>query len=149
METKTIKKTIVINAPKESVWNVLLEDQYNRQWYAEFSVGTHAVTDWHQGSKVVFINETEGGIVGRIIENKPYEVLSIEYDGMVSKDGVEDLDSKVAQEMKGIKEIYLLSPEDGSIRLDVSCDMGVDYFEHMSLAWDKAMQKIKELSEKI
>lgn len=45
---KTIKKTIDIHASGEQVWKVLIEDQYNRKWFAEFGEGSHAVGDWNQ-----------------------------------------------------------------------------------------------------
>lgn len=80
---KTIKKTIDIHASKKNVWKVLTEDRYNRIWFAEFMEGTHAVTDWKVNSKVVFKDERGRGLIGKIAANKPQELLSIEYTGIL------------------------------------------------------------------
>jgi uncharacterized protein YndB with AHSA1/START domain len=146
METMLIKKTIDIHAPKEKIWNVLLDDHYSRQWYAEFSEGTYAVTDWNEGSKVIFQDESKSGIVGTIISKKPGEELVIEYNGMIYN-GVENFESDDAKAVKGFRECYWLTESDGAIRLDIQSDMGSDYFEMMSAAWDKALAKIKAFAE--
>lgn len=51
---RTIEKSIKINAPKEKVWEVLVNNDLNQTWYAVFSEGTFAETDWKIGSKVIF-----------------------------------------------------------------------------------------------
>ena len=145
MKTKTIKKSLEISAPKENVWDVLINDKFTRAWYAVFSQGTHAETDWKVGSKATFTDDSHSGLIGKIIENKPNEILSIEYEGMVV-DGLEDYDSEIARSIKGGREIYQLSGNNSSTHLSISCDMSEDYFESMSLAWDKALLKISELA---
>ncbi|MBC7888409.1 MAG: SRPBCC domain-containing protein [Ferruginibacter sp.] len=147
MKHKTIKKSIEINAPKEKVWEVLLDDKFTRIWYAEFSEGSHAETDWKIGSKALFTDNSKTGIVGKIIENKPSELISIGYEGIVGADGIEDYESDKAMEVKGSYETYTLSQNDeGKTLLSISCDMAENYFDTMSLAWDKALLKIKTLS---
>ena len=146
MEKMLIKKSIDINASREKIWNVLMDDHYTRQWYAEFSPGTHAVTDWNVGSKVIFQDNSNSGIIGVIISNKPAEGIIIEYNGAINN-GAEDYESDDAKAMNGFREGYWLSNNDGTIRLDIEVDMGSDYFEMMSVAWDKALAKIKDFSE--
>jgi uncharacterized protein YndB with AHSA1/START domain len=143
---KTIKKSINISAPKEKVWDILLNDKFNRIWYAEFSEGTHAETDWKVGSKVVFKDNRQSGMIGKIIENKPDEALSIEYQGILNA-GSEDYESAGAKQMKGGRETYQLSEKEGITKVSIESGMTEEYFDSMSLAWDKALQKIKELSE--
>ena len=144
---QTIKKTVEIQAPKEKVWDVLLNDIFTRIWYAEFSEGTHVNTDWKLGSKAVFIDTSGSGIVGRVMANKSYEILSIEFEGVVTQ-GKEDYDSLGAQQVKGAHETYILTETEGHIQLSIESDMSEDYVEMMSAAWDRALQKIKDLSEK-
>lgn len=143
---KTIKKSIAIHASKEKVWEVLLNDEFTRQWYAEFSEGSHATTDWTIGSKALFTDNSGDGIVGKIVENKKSELLSIEYLGALEK-GKEEYESEMAKAVKGGMEIYKLSEINGVTDLTISCDMSEDYYEFMSLKWDKALQKIKSFSE--
>lgn len=146
MEMQTIKREIDINASKEKVWNVLLDDTFTRAWYKEFSEGTHVETDWEVGSKAVFTDNTGDGLISSVIANKPAELLSMQFEGMV-KNGVEDYESAGAKALKGGFETYRLSERNGVTHLAITSDTGADYFEFMAAAWDKALQKIKELSE--
>lgn len=146
MEKQIIKKSIEINAPKEKVWDVLLNDQFIRIWYSAFGDGVKAETDWNLGSKAVFTDNSKSGMVGKIIAKKPGEILSVEYQGVVV-DGVEDYDSDDAMNVKGGLETYELTEKDGVTKLAISCDMSEEYFEMMSEAWENALQKIKELAE--
>lgn len=146
MESQRIKKSIEINAPKEKVWDVLLQDKFTRVWYAEFSEGSHAETDWKVGSKVVFTDSSESGLVGKVMVNKPHEIISVEYQGLVMA-GKEDYESDDAKAVKGGRETYQLSEKDGVTRVSIEADMSAEYFESMSVAWDKALLKIKTLSE--
>ena len=142
---KTIQKTKMINAPKDKVWNVLLEDTYNRIWMSEFMEGSHAQTDWIVGHKVRFLDNDNNGLLGRIVTKQPYDAIEVEYEGAVAN-GEDDLDSEMAQAMKGARENYYLSEENGVTTLKIESEMGDDYFDMMSAAWDKALEKIEELS---
>lgn len=145
-ENQTIKKSIKISAPKEKVWEVLLLDEFTRIWYAEFSEGSHAETDWQVGSKAVFTDNSGSGLLGKVIVNQPNEIISVEYQGLVQA-GMEDYESEDAQAVKGTRETYHLSEKDGATQVAIEADMAAEYYEMMSAAWDKALQKIKMLSE--
>jgi len=100
MATQKNEKSIVINASKRNIWEVLTEDQYTRNWYAEFCTGSHAETDWQVGSKAIFKDASGSEMVTKITENKPCEKLSLEYLGLLIN-GVEDCDSGKANKYKG------------------------------------------------
>jgi uncharacterized protein YndB with AHSA1/START domain len=146
MNKVIIQKSIDINAPAEQVWKVLTEDSLNRQWFAEFSEGTYADTDWKQGSKAVFVDATKCGIIGHIEETTAPEKLVVVYDGQVVN-GEEDFTSEVAQQIKGGKESYYLAHNNGTTQLKIEQDSSDEYYDMMSGMWDKALQKIKKLSE--
>src|SRR5215813_6310051 len=67
-----------INAPKEKVWRVMLEDPTYRQWTSVFHEGSYALTDWAVGSKALFLIPEGDGMVRRIVAHRPKEFLSIE-----------------------------------------------------------------------
>lgn len=145
---KTIKKTIDIHASKKNVWKVLTEDRYNRIWFAEFMEGTHAVTDWKVNSKVVFKDERGRGLIGKIAANKPQELLSIEYTGILLNHK-EDYESADALATKGGREIYELSGNENVTHLSILGDLPEELFNSMSDAWDKAQDKLKITAEEI
>lgn len=144
---QTIRKSIDIQAPREKVWEVLFNDKYTRIWYAEFSEGTYAQTDWQPGSKAVFRDKSGFGMVGRIITNKLYEKLSIEFEGVFT-DGKEDYESADAHQVKGARETYILTEKEGGTQVSIESDMAQEHFESMSASWERALLKVKELSEK-
>ncbi|MDQ3109607.1 MAG: SRPBCC domain-containing protein [Bacteroidota bacterium] len=143
---KTITKSIFINAPESKVWEVLTADEYTRQWYSVFSPGSHAQTDWEVGSKVVFSDNSGGGMIAKVMENKPGEILSLQYTGILA-DGKEDYTSAEAAKYAGGKESYLLFESNEGTQLDISSDMSEEMFETMSQSWEKALEKLKALAE--
>ncbi|MBC7903033.1 MAG: SRPBCC domain-containing protein [Gemmatimonadaceae bacterium] len=143
---KMIKKTIDIAAGADKIWPVLTEDQFNQQWFAEFSNGTKAESDWKQGSRIEFKDESGSGIGGKIEQLVPNEYLSIGYDSIL-KDGKPDTDSPWADAVVGMHENYRLTSKGGNTELYIESDMDEENFDKMSASWDRALAKIKTLAE--
>ena len=116
---QTLHYTITINAPREKVWNVMLDDATYREWTSVFHPGSYYKGSWDKGSKILFIGpdpETgkEGGMVARIKENRLHEYVSIEQYGEI-QDGVE----KPWGEGVLIYENYTFTDKDGSTEVAV------------------------------
>jgi hypothetical protein len=146
MANKEIKSSIKIHAPKERVWDVLLKDEYTRQWYAEFGEGTKAETDWKVGSHAFFTDDSECGLISRVVVNKPNEELLLRYEGIMVN-GVADYTSPEAKQTEGGYESYKLSEKDGITLLESSAMMSEEMYDMMKGAWERASNKIKELAE--
>ena len=138
--------SIKIKAPKERVWSVLLDDETYRSWTSVFSPGSHAVTDWKEGSKALFLDGKGQGMVSEIAENKPNEYLSIKHLGIV-KDGVEELDSDAVKGWAGALENYTLKESGGTTELKIEMDSDDEFKEYFLKTWPSALEKVKELSE--
>ena len=142
----------LINAPREKVWSVLLDDATYREWTSAFMEGSYAVTDWQKGSKAIFLDSRKRGMVSKIVENVPNEFMSIEHLGMYDN-GVEDYESEHVKSWAGAKENYTLTDLAGKTHLHIYMEMDeseknkemIDMFADM---WPKALTKVKELSEK-
>jgi hypothetical protein len=143
--------SIVINAPKEKVWDTMLEDTTYRQWTEAFNAGSYYKGDWEEGSKILFLGPSEdgseGGMVSRIKENRKYEFLSIEHLGIL-KDGVEDTTSDEAKKWAPAYENYTFIEKDGATELQVDMDILSENKAMFEDMWPKALEKLKELSEK-
>ena len=143
--------SIVIKAPKEKVWDTMLNEGTYRVWTEIFMPGSHYVGDWNKGSKIHFLAPGESGkmagMVGRIKENRQYEYVSIEHLGIV-EEGKEDTSSEVAQAWAGVLENYTLKEKNGTTEVLVDMDMEDEYKQMMQDMWPKALQKLKELAEK-
>lgn len=142
-----LRFSIFINAPREKVWKVMLEDATYRQWTEAFGPGSHYVGDWQRGSKILFLGPGDGGgMIGRIAENKPFEFISIEYLGIV-ENGREDTSSAASKDWAGAHEDYTLEPRDGGTQLDIEVDTLDEFKDMFGESWPKALQKLKELAE--
>ncbi|GAA4324484.1 hypothetical protein GCM10023149_26110 [Mucilaginibacter gynuensis] len=148
MESTKVEKTITVNATPEKVWQVLLNDEYTRQWFAEFSPGTYAISDWKLGSEVIYQDGNGMGMAAKITAIEPYTYFAVEFTGVI-KDGVADYDSDDAKKFTdGSGERYRIVPvSDGVTRLDVSTNSPDEYLEMMTQMWDKALEKFKRLAE--
>ena len=146
MKFSTIKKSIVIEATRQKVWHVLVNDTFSRIWYQEFSAGAYAQTDWNINSKVIFADPTRNGLIGKIIDNRKFEALTIEFTGQLVE-GVEDYTSQTAQALKGKRESYRIKEQNGAVLLSISADLANVYAEQIEPAWERALLKIKSLSE--
>ena len=148
---KKLNFSIVINAPKEKVWDTMLEDKTYRQWTEPFAPGSHYVGDWNEGGKIHFLAPGEdgklGGMVSRIKENRQYEYISIEHLGFV-QDGKEDTESDGAMSMSGALENYTIKENDGKTEVLVDMNSNEEYADMFNGMWPKALQKLKELAEK-
>lgn len=78
--------------------------------------------------------------------NEPLRMLSVEYQGLVLG-GKEDFTSEDAVSVKGSEETCLLTDKDGQTELSVKADVMPEYFDPMSLAWERALLKVKLLAE--
>ena len=146
MGTRTITKSIDIDAPPERVWDVLLDDATYRQWTAEFMAGSYAETDWQEGSTVRFLDPSGSGLLAHIAASRHPELVDIEYDGLVA-DGKDDTESDHAREYRGFRETYQLTRTPSGTHLEISADMAEQYYDDMVAAWDRALAKVKALAE--
>ncbi|HSC38347.1 MAG TPA: SRPBCC domain-containing protein [Chitinophagaceae bacterium] len=148
MNTKTF--TITINAPREKVWSTLWEDTTYRKWTAAFAEGSWAKTDWKKGSKALFLDGKNDGMVSTIVDNKPNEFMSLKHLGIV-KNGVEDTSSAEGKEWSGALENYTLKPVNGKTELVIDFgikDIPQEMLSYFMETWPKALAKLKELAEK-
>lgn len=147
---------ITIDAPREKVWKVLWSDDSYRAWTAPFSEGSHAVvesesgdaiiTDWKKGSKVLFLDAQGMGMVSKIDDAVPNELMSFKHLGIV-KDGIEDTESEAVKGWAGAHENYYLKDVQGKTELQVELDIDEQHKEMFSDTFPKALQKVKELAE--
>lgn len=142
-----IEHKITVNAPRESVWNVLWNDATYRKWSAAFMEGSHAVSDWKEGSKILFLGPEKSGMTSVIAAKRPNEFMSFKHLGIVSE-GVEDTESEEAKKWRS-SENYTLKDLGGKTELTVNFDGNIpaEFVGYFNEAWPKALQTIKELAE--
>ena len=137
---------IKIQAPRESVWDVLWDDDTFPQWAAAFSEGSYAETDWKEGSEVRFLGPSKNGMLSKIVKCTHPEHMSIEHIGVLYDGKVETNDDE-ANKWIGARESYRLSSSGDDTELHVEVDLAEDYSKSFGKAWPKALEKVKALAE--
>jgi uncharacterized protein YndB with AHSA1/START domain len=107
----TAKKSIAIAAPAQRVWEALTDPAQ----VAQYMWGAEVVTDWKQGSSIVYRGEWEGKPYedkGRIVEIDPPRLLRTTYYSPLS--GKADLPENYAE------VVYALEPSGAGTTLTVT-----------------------------
>jgi hypothetical protein len=89
---KTLHFSIAIHAPKEKVWDIMLDPESYKVWTAEFAEGSYYEGSWEKGAKIKFLAPDGSGMTSVIADNQPYGFMSIKHLGYI-QDGVEDTES--------------------------------------------------------
>ena len=77
--------SIDIKAPREKVWKVLWEDATYRDWTSVFAEGSHAKSDWKEGSRIEFLDPGGNGMFAVIDKLVPNEFMSFKHLGQISE----------------------------------------------------------------
>lgn len=136
-----------INASPERVWKVLWDDTHYREWTSIFSEGSYAVSDWKEGSKILFLSPQGEGVVSKIAKLVPHEFMSFQHLGIV-KANEEIYDHPEAKQWTGAEENYTLKPITAGVMLTVEMDLTPEYLGYFENAWPKALDKVKEIAER-
>jgi uncharacterized protein YndB with AHSA1/START domain len=135
-----------IKASKDKVWNALWDNENYKQWTRAFSEGSHAISDWNEGSKILFLDGKGSGMYSTINKKIPGEFMSFRHIGEV-KDGVEQpLDEKTKAWSGGL-ENYSLKEADGTTELNVELDVPGDFMDYFTKTFPVALENVKKMAE--
>ena len=143
---KRLNFSIQISASKEKVWNILWEDVTYRKWTSTFSEGSYAISDWKEGSKILFLSPNGEGMFSTIAKKIPYEFMSFKHLGTV-KGGEEQPDNEETKKWSGAMENYSLDEKNGVTELTVTMDITEDHEQYFKDTFPKALESVKALAE--
>jgi len=142
---------ILIKAPVDKVYKLMLEDASYRIWTAPFNPGSYFKGSWKKGTKILFLGPdgkgNEGGMVSEIAENIPNKFVSIHHLGIL-KDGKEILNGPEVEGWGDALENYTFAPKGDSTLLNIEVDTNEEYKAMFEGMWPKALQVLKEICEK-
>ncbi len=143
---KKISFSTTIKATKEKVWAVLWNDETYKAWTSAFTQGSYAVSDWNEGSKILFLDSKGSGMYSTIAKKIPNEFMSFKHIGEV-KDNIElPLDEKT-QSWSGSMEEYTLKETDGTTELTIEMDAVESFMDYFTKTFPVAIENIKKLAE--
>lgn len=143
---KKIEFEIKIQATPWKVWQVLWFDGTYRKWTSVFSEGSRAISDWKEGSTILFVNEEGAGMFSKISESKENAVMRFTHLGMAKDFKQQEPDAETAS-WAGAEECYVLTASGEHTLLKVTMDIVEEHESYFQEAFPKALAIVKELSE--
>ncbi len=140
---KTLHFETKIDAPAQKVWQTLWDDKNYREWTTVFSEGSHAVSDWKEGSSIKFLGPSGDGMYSRIDKKIDNVQMTFRHLGTI-KEGKQIPETEWANSI----EEYILNEKDGKTTVKVSVDILESHEEYFNKTFPEALKKVKELSEK-
>lgn len=142
---KNLHFSIRIQAPRQRVWQMMLEQDGYRQWTSAFGEGSYYEGSWEQGQRIRFLGpDGSGGMFSTIAENRPFEFISIRHLGELVG-GVEDT-SKPSGWTNAL-ENYTFTTDGNATLVQVDVNTIPEFEKFMTDAWPKALLQLKELCE--
>lgn len=142
MKNNTIATaSIDINAPVSKVWDALTKPELIKEYF----FGTEAVSDWKEGSAIVFKGEWEGKSYedkGTILNIEPNKLFRYNYWSPIS--GIEDKPENY------VTITYSLSEKNNVTILSVTQENipSEKMKEHSEQNWNTVLSSLKDLLEK-
>lgn len=141
-----VNKTIDINAPVTTVWDVLTKPEYTRKWIREFGVDGEIESDWEIGSEVLWKDKSGKVLVtGNVTALEPYKRLRFTvHDAAEAFDGPQSDNDGITYTCKEHEGVTVLVVMQG--------DFGVkpeyrQYYHATVRVWDIVLPLIKSLAE--
>ena len=144
---KHIEFKVQISAPKETVWDALVNLDKYKIWAKAFSSDSQFIGDWKQGESITFFDPNLGGTKAIFEELILYKRICARHIAIWNKDGSEDVESEEARKWMGTIESYTLNEEKGKTELIIEIHTHEDYINIFNNSWPKAIKLLKELCE--
>jgi hypothetical protein len=142
-----------INAPVALVYDKMLglsDSASYREWTTVFNPTSYYEGSWEKGSKIYFAgtdeNGKKGGMVSKITENIPYELVAILHYGFLDGDN-EVTTGELVEKWAGGTEVYNFSEENGTTTVTVNIDVVTEYKDFFSNTYPKALERLKGICE--
>jgi len=139
-----LKFSVQINAPREKVWNVLWTDDTYRKWTSVFSPDSHAQSDWKEGSKIHFLDGKGNGIYSLIESKIGNTQMIFKHLGEIR----ESKEQSPSADWADSRESYFLREKEGQTELTAELDSPSNFKDYFNDVFPKALNLVKELSEK-
>ena len=146
---------VSINAPVTKVYDFMLgisSKSTYEQWTALFNPSSTYEGSWNKGDKILFVGVDEkgekGGMVSRIVENIPYRFVSTQHYGLVKADKEITAGPEVDKWANGF-ENYTFEENNETTTVTIDLDTTADFVDYMNQSYPKALDKLKELCEKM
>jgi hypothetical protein len=139
---------IVINADVQKVWNTTFYLPTYEQWTSIFDPSSTYIGNFDKGSEIKNTSkDNKGGMVGIVTENTPYDLVAIQYTGVMAN-GSYDLDENYNEVIKGVREDYTFTKlSDTQTKLHIKTVTLLEWSDFLESTWPQALEKLKSMCE--
>ncbi|MFZ5843211.1 MAG: SRPBCC family protein [Pseudomonadota bacterium] len=143
---KTLHFQQLIRAPRQKVWQRMLDDAGYRDWTSAFCEGSCFEGRWQQGARMKFLSPDGFGMDAVIAELRPQEYISIKLLGEIRAGEVEAGSTGIEQWTPAY-ETYSLRDHPDGCELTVTMDCTDAMAPTMLASWPKALARLQALAE--
>ncbi|WP_422391911.1 SRPBCC family protein [Arthrobacter sp. N1] len=144
---ENLQFSVDVHASAQRVWETMLDLDTYQEWTGAFHEGSTYEGGWNEGDTIRFLGPSDdgkrSGLLGEIVQSRPYEFVSIRYLGMIDND-VDVLEGPAV----GSHENYSFSETDGVTTLVVDLEVPEEWAADMRGMWSDAIIEIKNLVER-
>ena len=141
--TKTLTFQVDIQAPRQRVWQTMLDAEGYRAWTAAFCEGSTFEGSWDAGAAIRFLAPSGDGMIAEIAEHRPAEWVSIRHLGMIEKGVADTTSDKVRAWAPAYENYHFQALPGNGCRVTVTLDTLPDYEAYMLDAYPKALALLK------
>lgn len=141
--TKTLTFQVDIQAPRQRVWQTMLDADGYRAWTAAFCEGSTFEGSWDAGAAIRFLAPSGDGMIAEIAEHRPAEWVSIRHLGMIEKGVADTTSDKVRAWAPAYENYHFQALPGNGCRVTVTLDTLPDYEAYMLDAYPKALALLK------
>lgn len=142
----TISFSAKINAPRDTVWFVLTDKAFYRNWGLQGEPGSYIIGDWREGEEMRFVNRLGTGIMREVTAVKPRERLHSKLTALLMD---EDVRRDMAAAWGNGRENFDLAEKNGKTVLRVEADVAAAFLDDLKPALKNSLQLIKEIAEEL
>jgi hypothetical protein len=145
---KKIAYQISIAAPKQKVWDTMLQPDTYQEWTGAGWPGSFYKGTWTQGETIDFIS-VDGSGTRALVEELIYgNAIHSQHVAILLAGGEPDTGSDLAKSWVGTTESYGFTESDGVTSLTVDIQAEPQWEKMFNDGFPKALNKLKEICER-
>jgi hypothetical protein len=141
---RTLSWTQRFAAPPDRVWKVMLDADTYRDWTSHFAEGSYYEGTWGLGAEIRFLAPGGSGMVSRVAEWRPGELLVLEHFGVI-ENGVVDTTSEAVKAWAPAHETYRLASVGAGCELTVTMEVSAEHEAYFQEVWPRALARLASL----
>lgn len=144
---KKINFTIDIHAPKQKVYDTLIDPELYKVWVHVAWPNSFYDGKWEAGEQLRFISPGNGGTAATVAEIRKGDYILLVHEAVLNPDLTQDITSDAAKGWVGTTESYRFTESNGITHLVVEMLCNPEWVSMFEEGFPTALNKLKEICE--